>query len=211
MTKYNLVLSESTIEIYNETAQKYERRWQKYLDHTHNSLLNQLKISPRDTILDASSGTGLLLKKIIERKLPFENFFLNDPSANMLDIARERFSKHSNVHFSNKQVQQLSYPKNTFDTIISLNAFHFYHEQQRVADKFYMMLKPGGKLYILDWNRAGFFRLVNQFITWTTSEYIRTRTLTETQNMLLQSGFSLQTSQTWRWRYWKLFLLKSIK
>lgn len=204
-------MADSTIHRYNRNANKYEQRWQKYLEHTHNKLLNQLEINSTDTILDASGGTGLLAKKLIDRNYPFKQFVVNEPSDEMLAIARQRLPGKSSIRFNNHKVQDLSYPENFFTKIICLNSFHFYEEQEQVLNHFYRLLKPGGKLYILDWNREGFFKLVNTFIQWSGSEYINTRSLHELQQMMSDNEFSIQSSQSWSWRYWKLMFTVGIK
>lgn len=204
-------MTNSTIKRYNRNAQKYEKKWKKYLNHTHAALLERIDINHTDKILDASGGTGLLVRQILKQGYSFDEFCINDPSKQMLAIARRRFSDHENIRFSNDKVQQLSHPANYFDTVICLNAFHFYDEQQQVLNQFYKILKPGGKLYILDWNHDGFFRIVNQFIKWTSSEYIATRSLGELQKMVRQSGFELSTSDSWNWRYWQFLFLKAYK
>ncbi|MEL7834955.1 class I SAM-dependent methyltransferase [Fodinibius sp. Rm-B-1B1-1] len=204
-------MSETTIKRYNQRAEKYEQRWVKYLEHTHHKLLEHLETTPEDIILDASGGTGLLLQKMIAQDLPFTQFVVNDPSDNMLNIARQRFQSHPGVEFNNEKVQQLSYPKNYFDKIVCLNAFHFYRDQQQVLDHFYNILKSDGQLYILDWNRKGLFKFVNQLLDWTSSEFIDTRSFTEMKELLIKSNFMIKTSKQWNWRYWKFFLIKAEK
>ncbi|PAU95743.1 hypothetical protein CK503_01400 [Aliifodinibius salipaludis] len=189
----------------------YEQKWGAYLDHTHQRLLKYIEVDPSDVILDPSAGTGLLAKKLIDRKSSFDHLVVNDPSDEMLTIARQRLSSNPSISFANHKVQHLSYPPNYFTKIICLNSFHFYKNQQQVLGQFYNILKPGGKLYILDWNREGFFQIFNQLIRWTNSEYINTCSLGELKQMMSAQKFNIKISHSWNWRYWKLLLLEGIK
>lgn len=204
-------MSDSTINRYNRKAERYEQKWQKYLDHTHRILLKNIKTDSSDIILDPSGGTGLLAQKLIEQNYSFEHFVVNDPSDEMLAIARQRLSSSPSVSFDNHKIQVLAYPHHNFSKIICLNSFHFYKKQQQVLNQFYNILKPGGKLYMLDWNREGFFRILNTLIRWSSSEYINTRSLPELQQMATDNKFDIKTSHSWNWRYWKFMFIEGTK
>jgi ubiquinone/menaquinone biosynthesis C-methylase UbiE len=204
-------LSNSTVNTYNCQAKDYETKWEKYLAHTHDAFLRRIETDADDKIIDISGGTGLLVRKLIEQNYPFEHLIINDPSDQMLGIARERFSANSRISFASQKVEQLSYDKNYFDRIFCLSSFHFYKNQQQVLDHFYSMLKPGGRFYLLDWNRSGFFSLVNQLIKWYSSEYIDTRSLSELKEMCYKSDFEIHTSDEWTWRYWNFLFFEGYK
>ncbi|MDZ7659738.1 class I SAM-dependent methyltransferase [Fodinibius sp.] len=190
-------MADSTITHYNRKAANYEQKWHKYLEHTHQSLIKHIVIESSDVILDISGGTGLLAKNLVDQNYSFTYFVINDPSEEMLSIARQRFSDKPIISFKNQKVQDLSYPQNYFTKIICLNSFHFYEKQDQVLNRFYKLLKPGGKLYILDWNREGFFRILNTLIRWSSPEYINTRSLGKLRQMLSNNNFDIQKSNNW--------------
>lgn len=204
-------MSESTISLYNCKASKYESEWEEYLEHTHDVFLKHIETDENDLILDISAGTGLLAHKLVEQEYPFRKIIVNDPSENMLAIARERLSKSSKVRFSSYKAEECTFPDTHFNRIFCLNAFHFYSNQRAVLKKIRSLLPSHGKLYILDWNRAGFFRLVNQLIQWRTSEFINTRSMDELQKMLADNDFLIRKSQSWNWRYWKFLFIEAEK
>ena len=204
-------MADSTITHYNRKAKNYEQKWRSYLEHTHQVLLNHMHIHQSDIILDASGGTGLLARKLIAQNYLFEHFVINDPAEEMLAIARERISEEHPISYETYNVQELSFPKNYFSKIICLNSFHFYKNQQEVLNLFNSFLKPGGKLYILDWNREGFFSFINTVIQWSSPEYINTRTLDELQEMLSDTTFDIKTCSCWNWRYWKFMFVEAVK
>ncbi len=205
------ILSERTINAYNRRAKDYESRWKKYLAHTHQALLQHIRTDAGDVVLDVSGGTGLLTQRMIDQNYPFKHLVINDPSDQMLAVARKRLSGHPKISFDNYRVEQLPYQKNYFDRIICLNSFHYYVDQRSVLNRFYKILSPGGKLFLLDWNRSGFFSIVNQCIAWWSSEIINSRSLAELRKMLPRSGFEIHGLDEWNWRYWKFLFIEGYK
>lgn len=204
-------MSESTINAYNLQARGYEGKWNKYLEHTHGRFLERIKIRKGDQLMDLSGGTGLLAQELIEQGCPFGHLVLNDPSEQMLAIAQKRLGDYSDVSFTNFLAEDLPFEKNRFDRIFCLNAFHFYPRQQKVLDHLYSILKPGGTLYLLDWNREGIFCMVNKMIEWFSSEYINTRSSNELRKMVGASGFEISSLEKWSWRYWRFLFLEACK
>lgn len=203
--------NDQTIRGYDKRASSYERKWQAYLKHTHEAFLARIETARDDTILDISGGTGMLAKLLIERDYSFRHLVINDPSGGMLDIARRRLSSEPKILFSNYRAEEISYKANYFDRIFCLNSFHFYTRQRLILDRCYTMLKPGGTLCILDWNRTGFFSIINALIKWSASEYIDTRSLAECKSMFQKSGFAIDKTDNWSWRFWKFFFTEAEK
>lgn len=191
---------------YDKQAKQYDERWKAYLEHTHNRLLEIFESRPGEKILDVSAGTGTLAKHIIE-KSEYEEIVLNDISSKMLSIAKEKVGSSPNIKFYNLFVKELDFPPQYFDRAISLNAFHYYTDQEGAVQKIAEMLKPDGYFYLLDWNRSGFFHWVNKVIERFASEDIHTKSMDEATEMLKKNNFEIVHSQTWTFRYWKLFLI----
>lgn len=202
---------DKTTRVYDEQASSYEKRWSAYLAHTHEAFLRNINIDKRDAILDLSGGTGLLAQKLIKQNYSFEKLVINDPSANMLGIARNRLQGHPRVHFTNQKAEEIELENTTFSAIFCLNSFHFYRKQLKVLDHCYRMLKPNGRLYVLDWNRAGLFRLINLIISLSAREHIDTKSLKEFEEILVSKRFEVQETKTWHWRYWNFFFGTALK
>ncbi len=204
-------MSEVTIKRYNKKAVSYEQKWKSYLHHTHRQFLRHIETEADDRLLDVSGGTGLLARELVDGGYPFRTLTVNDPSENMLSIAKSRLGDGRPIRFTNQTAEQLDFPENSFDRIFCLSSFHFFNRQQETLDRFHTILKPGGRLYILDWNRSGLFRLVNHFIRWSTSERINTRNLEELHKLLHESGLRVEEKEQWNWRYWKFLYLEGRK
>lgn len=195
---------------YDKQAENYDKKWEGYLENTHQQLFSVLETEPGDKILDVSAGTGILARHIIE-KFSFSELILNDISPKMLMQAKKKVGEHPKVTFNNSEVQEIEFPPNYFDRVISLNAFHYYPKQNSAIEKFRTLLKPGGYFYLLDWNRTGFFRMVNKAIQVFADEEIRARSLGEASELLTQNQFEILKTKEWSYRYWKLFLVVAQK
>lgn len=204
-------MSEFTADTFNKKASSYEDKWNSYLKHTHREFLHRIETANSDVILDLSCGTGLLAEEMIQQNFSFKKLILNDPSEEMLAIARERLPDNGTISFTNRHVQEMEYEENSFDEILCLNAFHFYSGQHAIIENIYRMLKPGGKFYVLDWNRSGFFRIINMIIRLSAPERINSRSLNELEQMLRQCKFTINASNTWNWRYWKFLFVEAGK
>lgn len=196
---------------YSRQARKYEQRWEKYLLHTHQAVLSEVDLSPESLVLDVSAGTGLLQKRILEKGIPFNKMVLNDLSKGMLEVAKDRFSADERFSFTHQNAEQLDFPDRSFDTILCVNAFHNYKEQAQVCKEMYRVLKPGGMLFIQDWNNSGLFKGVNFMIDVFSPEIIKTRSATEMRDQLKKRAFEIEESREWWFGWWKIYLIKARK
>lgn len=204
-------MNSTTQSSYDKQAPDYDRRWKAYLEHTHREFLLRVLIHENDDILDTSCGTGLLARSLAERGAPFRKLVLNDYSTGMLSIARQRMAGYKNVSFTRHPADKFNELQDPFDLVLCLNSFHYYENQQKVLQNIFDLLKPGGRLCLLDWNRAGLFRTVHFFLRFITKEELRTRSHFEMKRMLVKAGFRVKTLDTWGYRYWRLFFIEAVK
>jgi ubiquinone/menaquinone biosynthesis C-methylase UbiE len=163
-------------------------------------------------VLDCSAGTGILATEIFER-FDVGRLHLNDPAADMLNVAKQKLTGISQgITYSNFYAEELHQMlPDQFDHLICLNSFHYYVDQARMISNAYKLLSPGGTLWLLDWNRKGFFIINSRLIDWFSSMNIQTRTLEETECMLKEHGFTTSGQEEWRFRLWNFFSLRATK
>ncbi|MDZ7773256.1 MAG: methyltransferase domain-containing protein [Balneolaceae bacterium] len=193
-----------TVDRYDRRASRYERRWAAYLRHTHGRFMKKLDFGKNDRLLDLSAGTGLLASDLLSSGRSFGSLTLNEPSRGMLDRARSRLSGRDDLTFTSYAAENFPWEEYRFDAIFILNALHFYPRQREILRGAYEALAGGGRLYLLDWDRSGWFRPINAFIQVTMAEYINTRSLEEIRGMLQETGFAVRGMRSWRFRWWKL-------
>lgn len=161
-------------------------------------------------VLDLSAGTGILAERLLESFGRPSRFVLNDPADRMLEVARDRLQHFPDIEYSSHFAENLDRLKGSFDHIICLNSFHYFVDQPIVMDHIRVLMKPGGTLWLQDWNRKGFFRITVRLIDLLSPEHINTRNLTEMETLFDQRNFSIEEEKMWRFRWWNFFFLKGI-
>ena len=112
--------------------------------------INSLGFSSNDKVLDVATGTGDVALTI-KKKFKCEVIGL-DLSANMLEIARQK-SKKNNFHdidFIEGDAESLPFDDNTFDKLVISYGFRNLGDFEKGLSEFHRVLKPNGKLGILE-------------------------------------------------------------
>lgn len=137
-----------TIDEYARLAHQYESRWSRYVEATADHTLARLGSTAPEAVLDVGCGTGHLLQKIAER-FPSAHLAGIDPTPEMLALAREKLP--SSAELRRAFAEQLPFPADRFDVVISANVFHYLRRPDDVLREMLRVLRPGGKLIITDW------------------------------------------------------------
>ena len=105
------------------------------------------------TILDVGCGTGVLAARIREAS-PCAKVWGLDLVAAMLAKGRSRWRAHPG-HLAPIQgdSERLPFPDAVFDVITCANSFHHYPHQERAVEEMCRVLKPGGRLILVDGSR----------------------------------------------------------
>lgn len=98
-------------------------------------------------ILDLGGGTGVLSARLAA-VLP-AYYTVVDPSPAMERYVPER----PDVHAVLASAEALPFPSATFDAVIISDAFHRFADQAAAADEIRRVLKPGGGLFLLEFDR----------------------------------------------------------
>lgn len=99
-------------------------------------------------VLDAGCGTGNFSLKLAARGVRVEGI---DLSAPMIGYAQEKAAASpygERLHFQVGDLYTLPFPDNHFDSVLSMAAFEFIHEDRRALAEFMRVTKPGGKVLI---------------------------------------------------------------
>jgi len=89
-----------------------------------------------------------------------------DLSAGMLGHARMRCRVHRRVSVVQGDSERLPFADDSFDAVTCCHSFHHYPKQESVVAEMHRVLRPGGRLVIVDgdrdrlWGRFLFDRLV---------------------------------------------------
>lgn len=117
------------------------RRFSQFL-----TLVHELDLKGHEKVLDIGSGPGELSIQIANR-LEAGGFLHGiDLSPRMIRLAKKIAAAHGshNVAFGKGDALNLRFVNNTFDVVVSSNAFPWVPDRKRFLREVYRVLKPGG-------------------------------------------------------------------
>ncbi len=110
-----------------------------------------------ETILDIGCGAGV--DSVLAAKLAWASGAVTgiDLVPEMLARAREnaRLAGVDNVTFQEASAEQLPFPENSFDVVISNGVFNLVVDKVKALSEVHRVLKPGGRLMLADQVLAG--------------------------------------------------------
>ncbi|MEL6461555.1 MAG: class I SAM-dependent methyltransferase [Cyanobacteria bacterium J06621_15] len=137
---------------YEQLADIYDLRWRKYITNTLTFLYNWEQFDSQSTILDVACGTGEFERLLLDKN-PTQRITGVDISEKMLDIAKEKCRDYSNVEFHQTSANSLPFANHSFDVVVCANAFHYFEKPLVALSEMKRVVKPNGKLIILDWSK----------------------------------------------------------
>jgi demethylmenaquinone methyltransferase/2-methoxy-6-polyprenyl-1,4-benzoquinol methylase len=146
-------------DVFHSVASKYDlmndlmslgihRWWKNFAVHIGDFRAGQ-------TILDLASGTGDLTLKISEYTQHQATIFSADINESMLNVGRNRLLDKGvfhNIHFVQCDAEELSFPNNYFDRVIIGFGLRNVTAKEKALQSIYRVLKPGGRLLILEFS-----------------------------------------------------------
>lgn len=133
---------------YSRYANIYDRLikffplWRNWLDNT-------LPYIQGPKVLEVSFGTGYLLTRYASQ---YKSFAI-DLNPDLARIAWGNLRQHNlSAHLQVANVEQIPYPAGEFDSVLNTMAFTAYPDAERALAEITRVLKPGGRLIILDIN-----------------------------------------------------------
>ena len=109
-----------------------------------------------NSVLDIAGGTGDLTAKFSRIVGPEGTVVLADINSSMLQVGRDRLMDRgvvNNVIFSQADAQYLPFPDNTFDVITIAFGLRNVTDKDMALRSMLRVLKPGGRLLILEFSK----------------------------------------------------------
>ncbi len=119
---------------FNKYAERYDQSRQKLIPCYSDFYQTIIKIipftnSPPLSVADLGAGTGLLSKQIL-KAFPQSNMTLVDISEEMLNVAKSRLSKYSNVEYQLSDYSN-ELPSGRYDLIVSSLSIHHLTDKNK--------------------------------------------------------------------------------
>lgn len=206
--KYRHVIKE-----YSRRAARYDKSGQRFLSLSQTVAVEILNPQRGERILDAGCGTGSAILKIAEGVGRNGEVVGIDICEDMLNAAKEKLSSFKNAILINGNLEDITYPDNYFDAVITINVMHYLHDIMVVLRKFYRLLKPNGRLVIVGFcTDYLFFRVVEKMWRIFIPSHDRAYSLDELSHKLKTAGFDIAKSERFKpnW-FWRSMVIKGVK
>jgi ubiquinone/menaquinone biosynthesis C-methylase UbiE len=136
-------------EMWDSRAETYDRCL-AFLRWTQKKLVSVLQLGENPHLLDLGCGTGWAVRYAASLTNGHGEFYGIDISSKMIEKAEANSMNYRNVHFRRANAEELPFENGIFDRIICSNAFHHYSDPDKVLKEACRVLKPRGRIYILD-------------------------------------------------------------
>lgn len=147
-------------DVFRSVANKYDvmndlmslgihRLWKRFA-------IDQTGVRPGMRVLDLAGGTGDLAVLMHKRMKGEGELVLADINEAMLGVGRDRLMDKGiagGVEFVQANAEELPFPSDHFDVVTMAFGLRNVTHKQRALDSIFRVLKPGGRLLVLEFSR----------------------------------------------------------
>ena len=137
---------------YDGWARVYDVFWRRYVNQTVPVLQRAACVQPGEQVLDVACGTGAFERRMAT-ETPDVELVGVDLAPSMVERARAKLSGKANVRFEQADAHDLPFDDASFDAVVCANTFHYFTHPRTVLEETARVLRPGGRLVLLDWCR----------------------------------------------------------
>ncbi len=170
---------------FNDRAASYDDGWRGRLHHEISERTANLAVATvaaPNRVLDLGCGTGYLLRVLADRYPDAEQLVGIDAAPAMVQTAKT-VTQDDRLSFAVGVAEQIGYPDETFDLIVSTTSFDHWSDQQAGLRECARVLRRGGWLVLVD--QFSWMLLP----TMLTSRRGKARTRHRATRLLLRAGF----------------------
>lgn len=148
------------------TANSYVKDHQKF-QKIYSSIADIILGLKRDgEFLEVGAG-GAFLASIIAKKASGVNITATDISPDMVRLGKEYINKQelgNRIEYIHSKGENINFPNKNFDMIYSSFSINYWKDPMAIIENLARHLKPGGVIFIMDFRRVWWVRLIPQFI-----------------------------------------------
>jgi len=196
---------------YDAWARIYDVLWRRYMNQTLPVAQRAAAVTAGDRVLDLACGTGELLRRTAE-DVPGAELTGVDLAPKMVERARRKLAGEPNVHVERADAHDLPFAGDAFDVVTCANTFHYFTHPTQVLREARRVLRPGGRLVLLDWCRDFWTcRGMDAVLHWIDPAYQHCYTLDEMRHLLATA--SLRRRYEFRYRFdglWGMMVVEAV-
>jgi len=168
-----------------------------YLRTAQAELISILDLKENVHFLDIGCGTGWAIGQAAQVVNEQGEFYGVDLSPKMIEKAKENFRGHNNFHFIEANSESIPLNDNFFDVIICSNSFHHYLHPDKAMKEIRRLLKPGGKIFILDPTADTLFiKFIDKIIKLVESAHVKMYSTKEFKQLMTTAELQYLESRT---------------
>jgi len=194
-----------------ETAEEHDRanrqkfdRWAGHFDdwgfafrYFQKRVLSLMVLRKNSSFLDLGCGTGWAVCRVASMLEGQGHFVGVDLSEKMIEKAAENSKDLTHVRFHAASAEALPLEDASFDNILCTFSFHHYLNPGKALSEARRVLKPGGKIYILDGTPDDFFtRWIDQMAAGIDKGHVKQYSSGEFARMFSDAGLQRLESRT---------------
>ncbi len=179
---------------YDQSAADYDRRWARYNRASLGLLRPWIERRDLGRVVDVGCGTGNLLPFISASGARMDAYAGVDLSPAMLRVALGKARDvEARTAFVAGDAGRLPLRDASFDTAVSSSVLHYWDDAHAGLAEIRRVLRPGGRLLLVDWLRDPLpMRLLNAWMCTTGVRYRRMYSRAELVDALAAAGFRVQ-------------------
>jgi ubiquinone/menaquinone biosynthesis C-methylase UbiE len=177
-------------------AKTFDQRRFNYFRYLQKRLVSLLNLKESQRLLDLGCGTGWAVRYAARLVSERGEFYGIDISSTMIEKAKANSSDYQSVQFYQTSADRLPFNSDFFDFIICSNSFHHYFNHDKVLNEAYRVLKPKGRIYIMDLTADGFIaKMIDSWVKRREREHVRFYSTLEYQAMFREAGINYIASK----------------
>ena len=196
---------------YDAWAHVYDLFWRRYVNKTVPVAQRVAAVQPGERVVDLACGTGELERRLAAAVSEADIVGV-DLAPSMIRRARQKLNDTTGVRFQTADVHDLPFGQSVFDVAVCANTFHYFTAPQVVLHEAARVLRPGGRLVILDWCRDYWTcRVMDRVLHHIDPAYQQCYGLDEMTAFLQQAPLTLRASFRYRFDLiWGMMVVEAV-
>lgn len=187
---------------WSQRAATYDDKRFNYFRLIQRRLIASMNITSPVNFLDLGCGTGWAVCYVANLLEGRGKFVGVDISRGMVERAKINATGMPQVGFCQASAEDLPFKDHSFDTAICSNSFHHYLRPERALKEARRVLKPDGRIHILDITADDFFiRWIDERTRAREKEHVQFYSTDEYIRMFAQAGLRHIRSKRVRMMY----------